>query len=310
MRCSRRWKTRNSLDVHFIGLKTLQPAAIAAKTAGWQSTFRGAALLRLSYCSSQITLPTGESLTINWHEGSRFASTDRRNRWPALRHYISNEENAAHMWHTQPLLRIGFMVGSGNGRLTGVQYAGDPQPCDREPSKRGPGQAVRQIYPVANWAHDLCHPVHFGEAVRDCRTGQACDRGAGDALAFEASSSGPACLRRPQSVLPIRAVPPCLFQCDGLFVREHEDEALIFTLSDRNYLKCLRNLKAVWHHDIHIEKGFIRIGRLLLLRIHEGQKDYSPTKVRGHGRFPFRLAGQPNELLKCGFRHCKRKVAI
>ena len=42
--------------------------------------------------------------------------------WPVLPDILPPKaEKAAHVWHTQPLLRIGFIVGSRNGRLTGVQ---------------------------------------------------------------------------------------------------------------------------------------------------------------------------------------------
>jgi hypothetical protein len=47
----------------------------------------------------------------------------RRMIWSVLRAIFPPEtKNAAHVWHTWPLLMIGFMGGSGNGRLTGVQH--------------------------------------------------------------------------------------------------------------------------------------------------------------------------------------------
>ena len=37
-------------------------------------------------------------------------------------HIASGTRIAAHLWHTWPLLRIGFMGGSANWILTGVQH--------------------------------------------------------------------------------------------------------------------------------------------------------------------------------------------
>jgi hypothetical protein len=36
--------------------------------------------------------------------------------------FLPETKNSAHVWHTWPLLRIGFTGGSSKGRLTGVQY--------------------------------------------------------------------------------------------------------------------------------------------------------------------------------------------
>ena len=41
-------------------------------------------------------------------------------------HNPSQGVKSAHVWHTQPLLRIGCMGGLGTGRLTGVQYLLSP----------------------------------------------------------------------------------------------------------------------------------------------------------------------------------------
>jgi hypothetical protein len=38
-------------------------------------------------------------------------------------HLASKKKKAAHVWHTWPLLGVGFTGGLGKGRLTGVQHA-------------------------------------------------------------------------------------------------------------------------------------------------------------------------------------------
>lgn len=127
MRCSQRWRTRSSLDGHFIGLKTLQHAAITAKTAGWQSTFREAALLRLSHCSSQMTPPIGESLP---SVGMKEVGSLRRPEGIDGQRCVTTcpQKSAAHVWHTWPLLRVGFY-----GRIRKGETDGGSVPVTAKP---------------------------------------------------------------------------------------------------------------------------------------------------------------------------------
>jgi hypothetical protein len=88
--------------------------AVAAR-AGWHCSFTG--------CGKSTVGPSEESsdAVIMIGKAARVL-VPRRIIWPVLRAILPpTRRKAAHVWHTWPMLRVGFVSGLAKGRLTGVQ---------------------------------------------------------------------------------------------------------------------------------------------------------------------------------------------
>jgi len=139
-------------------LSTLQPCP--AWRSGCSALSHSQRRCRL-FPAAPLRRTEGERVRYRNRQGLVYrAEVSKGSVWGGVGNWGIGDSNAAHMWHTWPLLRIGFRGGSWKGRLTGVQYLLFPEGLQVSPKSGTHAPDETQVVGDAGEIHPHRPDVH------------------------------------------------------------------------------------------------------------------------------------------------------